>query len=144
MPSVFLRVRWTLPRVGGAAALLSVGALLVGDAAPRLFPADIHKMLSTLPLVLTAVASLLLPAARRARPAEWGKAVVLAFAFFFWAASQIWVDKPTSTLFNDVAVALFVLDVVLVIMGGPTNAVSAAPSRALATARSSGASELLR
>jgi hypothetical protein len=118
MPSLRSRVQRTLPPVIGALALLSVGVLLICDASPRLFPANVHDTLATLPLVLTAIA-VLFQAIRRARPVEWAKALVLALAFFFWAASQIWVQRETAMLFNDVAVALFVLDVVLVIAGRP-------------------------
>jgi len=118
MPSLRSRAHRTLPPVIGALALLSVGALLICDASPRLFPANVHDTLATLPLVLTAIA-VLFQAIRPARPLEWAKALILALAFFFWAASQIWVQRETATLFNDVAVALFVLDVVLVIAGRP-------------------------
>jgi hypothetical protein len=38
----------------------------------------------------------------------------------FWAANQLWPDLPQATLFNDIAIALFVLDVFLVIIGWPT------------------------
>jgi hypothetical protein len=118
MPSLRSRVQRTLPQVIGALALLSVGALLIYDAAPRLFPANVHDTLATLPLVLTAIA-VLFQAMRHARPVEWAKALILALAFFFWAASQIWVQRETAMLFNDLAVALFVLDVVLVIASRP-------------------------
>jgi hypothetical protein len=50
---------------------------------------------------------------------EWIKAVLLAIAFVFWAANQFWPDAPQAMLFNDIAVALFVLDVFLVIIGWP-------------------------
>jgi hypothetical protein len=48
------------------------------------------------------------------------KAMMLAVAFLFWAANQLWPDLPQATLFNDIAIALFVLDVFLVIIGWPT------------------------
>jgi hypothetical protein len=35
-------------------------------------------------------------------------------------ANQLWPDLPQATLFNDIAIALFVLDVFLVIIGWPT------------------------
>ncbi|MGB8028666.1 MAG: hypothetical protein WCF30_03285 [Terracidiphilus sp.] len=50
---------------------------------------------------------------------EFLKAIMLAVAFLFWAANQFWPDSPQATLFNDVAIALFVLDVFLVIAGWP-------------------------
>ena len=55
------------------------------------------------------------------RPArlELVKAVLLVAAFLFWAANQFWPELPQATLFNDVAIALFILDVFLVMIGWP-------------------------
>jgi|SRR5580692_3807235 hypothetical protein len=107
--------RRKFPVAVGALALSCVAALLIADASPGLVRAAVHDVLATLPLVLTAAACLLVQAARRSRPVEWAKAVALALAFFFWAASQICVCRGTSMLFNDLAIALFVLDVFLAI-----------------------------
>ncbi len=46
---------------------------------------------------------------------------MLAVAFLFWAANQLWPNLPQATLFNDVAIALFVLDVFLVMVGWPAS-----------------------
>ncbi|MGA9671629.1 MAG: hypothetical protein WBQ94_20630, partial [Terracidiphilus sp.] len=55
------------------------------------------------------------------RPARWefAKAAMLAVAFLFWGANQLWPNSPQSTLYNDIAIALFVLDVFLVMAGWP-------------------------
>jgi len=37
----------------------------------------------------------------------------------FWAANQLWPDLRQAVLFNDIAIALFVLDVFLVMVGWP-------------------------
>jgi cytochrome c oxidase assembly factor CtaG len=50
---------------------------------------------------------------------ELMKATMLAVAFLFWAANQLWPDLRQATLFNDIAIALFVLDVFLVMIGWP-------------------------
>ena len=50
---------------------------------------------------------------------EFVKAIMLAVAFLFWAANQLWPNLRQATLFNDVAIALFVLDVFLVMVGWP-------------------------
>ena len=50
---------------------------------------------------------------------ELAKAILLAVAFLFWAANQLWPAWPQATLFNDIAIALFVLDVFLVMIGWP-------------------------
>jgi hypothetical protein len=59
---------------------------------------------------------------RRPARAEMVKATLLAIAFLFWAANQLWPNLPQATLFNDIAIALFVLDVFLVMVGWPPNA----------------------
>ncbi|HXR38964.1 MAG TPA: hypothetical protein VN776_07720, partial [Terracidiphilus sp.] len=71
------------------------------------------------PLAMIAVAYLVYQAAHRPAAKEFAKAVMLAVAFLFWAANQLWPDLPQATLFNDIAIALFVLDVFLVIIGWP-------------------------
>jgi hypothetical protein len=43
----------------------------------------------------------------------------LAAAFLFWAANQFWPSLPQASLFNDIAIGLFVLDVFFVIAGWP-------------------------
>jgi hypothetical protein len=44
---------------------------------------------------------------------------MLAAAFLCWAANQLWPDRREATLLNDIAIALFVLDVFLVMAGWP-------------------------
>jgi hypothetical protein len=103
-----------------AVTLASVALLLVWDASPGLFPAGSHNVLGALPLGLVAVAYLAFQGYRRPRPLEFMKAALLALAFAFWAANQALPDRSTATLFNDLAIALFVFDVFLVIVGWPT------------------------
>jgi hypothetical protein len=47
------------------------------------------------------------------------KAALLAAAFGAWSANQLWPTIPQATALNDLAIALFVLDVFLVILGWP-------------------------
>jgi hypothetical protein len=61
-------------------------------------------------------------ALRRPAPSELIKAILLACAFLFWAANQFWPALRQATLFNDIAIALFVLDVFLAIIGRPVSA----------------------
>jgi uncharacterized membrane protein len=70
---------------------------------------------------LIAFAYLAYQIIRRPEPLELVKAIMLAVAFLFWAANQLWPDIPLATLFNDIAIALFVLDVFLVIVGWPAS-----------------------
>lgn len=117
------RDRWQwLAVLLGAATMAGVLALLVWDAAPRWFPARAHDALGALPLALIAAAYLAFQAARRPGLGDAVKAVLLAAAFLFWAANQYWPDAPRATLWNDIAIALFVLDVFLVIAAGPRGA----------------------
>jgi hypothetical protein len=68
---------------------------------------------------MIAVAYLVYNTAHRPSALEFVKATMLAVAFLFWAANQYWPDLPQATLFNDIAIALFVLDVFLVMIGWP-------------------------
>jgi len=115
------RAHRAAPVLLGALTLASVAVLLVWDAMPRLFPANAHNLLGALPLALIAVAYLVYQTIRRPGSAELFKAALLATAFLFWAANQYWPDSPRSTLYNDIAIALFVLDVFFVLVGWPAS-----------------------
>ena len=103
----------------GVVTLASVGVLLVWDAAPRLFPAGSHALLAAFSLTMIAVAYLVYQVVHRPTGREFAKAAMLAVAFLFWAANQFWPDSPRATLYNDIAIALFVFDVFLVMIGWP-------------------------
>ena len=113
------RLHRAAPVILGGASLLSVVALLAWDLTPRSFPDRAHEVLGAMPLALIAIAYLVYQSARRPRLGELAKAVLLAVAFLFWAANQLLPDSPQATLFNDIAIALFVLDVFLVLVGWP-------------------------
>jgi hypothetical protein len=113
------RAHRALAVILGIVTLASVVVLFVWDAAPKMFPARSHDFLGAFALALIAVAYLVYQAAHRPAPKELAKAVMLAVAFLFWAANQLWPNIPQATLFNDVAIALFVLDVFLVMVGWP-------------------------
>lgn len=99
--------------------LLSCVVLLVWDVRPSLFSARAHDILGAFPLAMIAVAYLVYQIAHRPPIREFFKAIMLAVAFLFWAANQLWPDFRLATLFNDIAIVLFVLDVFLVIIGWP-------------------------
>ena len=113
--------RRALPVILGVVSLASVGVLLGWDAYPRLFPARAHDTLAAFPLAMIAFAYLVYQAAHRPALLEVLKAVLLAIAFLFWAANQLWPDLRQATLFNDIAIALFVFDVFLVMVGWPSS-----------------------
>ncbi|HEY3237903.1 MAG TPA: hypothetical protein VGJ84_24500 [Polyangiaceae bacterium] len=120
------RAHRAIPAMLGALTLASVGLLLAWDAFPGLFPTRAHDVLAAVPLSLIAVTYLLYQSMRRPAPMELLKAVLLAAAFLLWAANQLWPALPQATLFNDLAIALFVLDVFLVIIGWPRKSPDAA------------------
>jgi hypothetical protein len=111
------RAYQALPMAFGGLTLVSAGVLLTGDALPRLFPSESHKVLAALPLVFISLAYVVHQAGRRASRLDWAKTAILVLGFLFWAANQLWADCPLSTLFNDIAIAAFVLDVFLAIIG---------------------------
>jgi hypothetical protein len=103
----------------GVVTLAAVGVLFAWDVWPWYFPAHSHDLLAALPLSMIAVAYLVYQTAHRPPVREMVKAILLAVAFLFWAANQFWPDLPQATLFNDLAIALFVLDVFVVMIGWP-------------------------
>ncbi len=102
----------------GVLTLLSVGFLLLWDVAPNVFPARAHDVLGALPLTLIAITYLIYQTVQKPRTGELLKAVLLATAFILWAANQFWPESSRATLFNDLAIALFVLDVFLIVVSG--------------------------
>ena len=113
----------------GVLTLVSLAPLLIWDASPQLFPAAAHDVLAAVPLASIALAYVAYQWVRRVGPLELAKAVMLALAFLFWAANQLWPEHPLATLFNDIAIAAFVLDVFLVIAGWPTSSTSLGETR---------------
>ena len=114
------RAQRAIPLVLGMVALIGVGVLLGWHVNPTFFPTRAHDFLAAFPLAMIAIAYLLYQSARRQAAKEFVKAIMLAVAFLFWAANQLWPDSRQATLFNDIAIALFVLDVFLVMIGWPT------------------------
>lgn len=114
------RAHRAIPAILGMVTLASVGVLFAWDAFPRLFPARAHDILAAFPLAIIAIAYLVYQTAHWPTPLEFVKAIMLAVAFLFWAANQLWPDLRQATLFNDIAIALFVLDVFLVMIGWPS------------------------
>jgi hypothetical protein len=113
------RAHRALPVILGIVTLADVAVLLVRDAFPQLFPARSHDFLGAFSLALIALAYLVYQLVHRPPAREFAKAILLAVAFLFWAANQLWPNSPQATLYNDIAIALFVLDVFLVMIGWP-------------------------
>jgi hypothetical protein len=116
------RAHRALAVVLGVITLVCVGFLFVWDAAPGFFPPRTHEFLGAFSLGMIAVAYLVYQVAHRPPIRDLAKAILLAVAFLFWAANQLWPASSRATLYNDIAIALFVLDVFLVIIGWPASA----------------------
>lgn len=113
-----MSIRWyeafrRVPVILGVVTLAGVGLLLLWDIVPALFPAGAHEFLAAFPLALIASACLVWEGIRRSSRMVVVKAILLASAFLFWAVNQLWPTLPQATLFNDLAIALFVFDVLL-------------------------------
>ena len=103
----------------GTMTLAGVVLLFVQDAAPKVVPAVSHRILAAFSLATIAVAYVIYQLANRAAARELAKTMLLAAAFLFWAANQMWPNRPEAGLYNDIAIGLFVLDVFWVISGWP-------------------------
>ncbi len=106
----------------GLLTILGALALLVLDLIPRNLGNGTHDWLAAVALALAAIAYLVCQGTRRVTPQDWTRAWILAVAFLFWAANQISADQLAARLFNDAAIAGFVLDLFLSVLGWPPHA----------------------
>jgi RsiW-degrading membrane proteinase PrsW (M82 family) len=111
------RARSLVPLVLGIVTLAAVVLLFAEDAVPRLLPAGSHEVLAAFSLAMIACAYMVFQLAHHRPLGELVKTILLAAAFLFWAANQLWPNLPQASLFNDIAIGLFVLDVFFVIAG---------------------------
>ena len=107
------------PLILSVVTLGAVALLLAQDAVPRLFSERSHQLLAAFSLAMIAFAYLIFQLANRAAAMELTKTMLLAAAFLFWAANQLWPNSHRAGLCNDIAIGLFVLDVFWVISGWP-------------------------
>lgn len=103
----------------GAATMASVALLLAWDVNPNSFPASAHLVLGAIPLALIALSYSIYQVHLRPPRAHLVRAIILALAFLCWAENQLLGDGRLATLFNDLAIALFVVDVFLTMVGWP-------------------------
>jgi peptidoglycan/LPS O-acetylase OafA/YrhL len=103
----------------GCLAIAASAVLLLLDAKPELFPGGAHDYLATFALGVIAAAWLLWQSARGMSRGEFLKTALLVAAFLFWAMNQFWSNSAYATFFNDLAVGLFVLDVLLAMLQWP-------------------------
>ena len=108
-----------VPLLMAAVTLAGVLALLLWDVRPQIFTPNAHAMLGAFPLAMIAFAWLAHNSAQRASFRDWMKAVLLAAAFLFWAANQYVQSPHAAIVCNDIAIALFILDLFFVIVSSP-------------------------
>ena len=88
------RAHRAMSLVLGVLTLVSLGMLLAWNVNPKFFPLRAHGFLAAFPLAMIAITYLLYQSARRPSAKEFLKAMMLAVAFLFWAANQLWPDLP--------------------------------------------------
>lgn len=98
-------------------ALVSSVVLLVLDAWSGFREGDARQVVSALPLIAIAFACLAFHATWTPKPLDLLKRVLLSAAFLFWAATQLSPTAGWAPVANDVAIALFVLDLALILWG---------------------------
>ena len=98
-------------------ALALAAILVILDFTTGFLESPAHQVISAAPLAMIAVAHLVHQAIKHPSLLETLKAMVLAAAFLLWAAYQLLPGFPHVAVFNDLAIGLFVVDVVLVIVG---------------------------
>jgi hypothetical protein len=106
-------VRRLVTAAAGAITLVAVVSLFVWHLSPARFPRHAHDVLASVPLVAMVAALMLDHLARRARPGELLRAGLLAVGFLLWATTQLLPELPQGLLLNDLAIALFALDLFL-------------------------------
>jgi hypothetical protein len=116
---IFQTIHRRLPTALGTITLAAAGVLLASDLLKPGLSRGWHDRLGAAPLALIAVAYLIHQSVLRPAPKELFKTVLVAVAFLFWSANLICSDPFGAMVLGDAAIALFVLDVFLVIVGWP-------------------------
>ncbi|HSY22057.1 MAG TPA: hypothetical protein VK841_08090 [Polyangiaceae bacterium] len=113
-----------MPLAIGSIAMLSLIPLLAWDAAPARFPSGSHDVFGAGPLFAIAVAYFAQQLAQRPPLGGWVRAGIVVVAFVAWAANQYFPNDGLATLWNDIAIALFVIDIFLSIAKAPSSGVT--------------------
>jgi hypothetical protein len=92
------------------------GALVLGlDLWPGFLSSRAHRLVSAGPLLAIAIGYLVLQIRLRPAAHELMKRLLLSLAFIFWSASQVDPASGWAPVADDLAIALFVLDLGLII-----------------------------
>ncbi len=96
-------------------AVVSAAALLVLDVSGDFRESDARRVISALPLISIALACLAFHATWTPERLDLLKRVLLSAAFLLWAANQLFPSAGWAPVANDLAIALFVLDLALIL-----------------------------
>jgi hypothetical protein len=127
---ILRRVLAYSPLAIGAIAMLSLAPLLAWDVVPTRYPPRSHDLLGALPLLAIAASYFAQQLVQKPSRLGWLRAKVVVAAFVAWAINQYWPEHLTATLWNDIAIALFVIDVFLSLTKAPGAGVAPTPSDA--------------
>jgi hypothetical protein len=127
------------PVAVGSIAMLSLVPLFAWDVAPTGFPSRSHDLLGAIPLFAIAASYLAQQLVQRPSRLAWLRATIVIAAFVAWAANQYWSEHPLATLWNDIAIALFVIDIFLSVASAPGPAVAGTPGDAAENAKTADA-----
>jgi hypothetical protein len=98
------------------AVALAGSLLLLGlDVSPGFREGNARRVVSAMPLIAIALACLAFHATWTPEPLDLLKRVLLSAAFLFWAATQLFPRAGWTAVANDMAIALFVLDLALIL-----------------------------
>ena len=98
-----------------ALALASSVVLLSLDVSQGFREGEARRVVSALPLIAIALACLVYHATWRPQPLDLLKRGLLSAAFLFWAANQLFPNAGWAPVANDIAIALFVLDLAVIL-----------------------------
>jgi hypothetical protein len=123
---MFRRVIAWSPVAIGLVAILSLVPLLWWDVAPARFPSRSHDVFGAIPLFAIAAAHFAQQVIQKPSRLGWLRAVIVVAAFVAWAANQYWPEHALATLWNDIAIALFVIDIFPSVMKARTTELAGA------------------
>jgi hypothetical protein len=107
--------------------MLSLVPLLAWDVAPARFPSRSHDLLGAVPLFAIAASHFAQQVVQKTSRFGWVRAAIVVAAFVAWAVNQYWPEHALATLWNDIAIALFVVDIFLSVASAPDR-ISEAPT----------------
>jgi hypothetical protein len=107
--------------------MLSLVPLLAWDVAPTRFPSRSHDLLGAVPLLAIAVSYFAMQMVQKPSRFGWLRAMIVVAAFVAWSANQYWPEDALATSWNDIAIALFVIDIFLSLTIAPGAGVAPTP-----------------